>query len=183
MNHSLTRALMTQRTLESLDNTLVVGGAGLADFFHEQKEDEALQQVMEEERDGDNNREEDDMVIDLRCHEDFDSDMEDDVEQLTPAQLDAMHLPKVLPVPTFTATRIDIPTNVGLDKLVVKRPRKRVAHKRPRKTPRRSSEEGEDPNLVDYFGRWPDLSAQSRIAIARTYANYLAACLRAENME
>lgn len=114
-------------------------------------------------------------AIDLACHEDFDSDLEDSAiileKKKAPlsfrvADCISQHAPdckclqghKPIPPPTFNS----------------------VAHKRPR-LPSPDYNECGDPDLMEYFQQWPALSPASRIAIARTYANYLAACLRAES--
>lgn len=172
----LTRASMTQRIPDSPpqpdQDAMVIDQADLRGYFRLSKSG-----VLEHERDDEDGEE---ASFELRCNEDFDSDLEEEPEPFEKMRVTT---------PIEPPKGIRVPINIGLDELKVLSTRpepravRRMAHKQPRKAPRRAdSPGGDDPNLVEYFGRWPDLSPQSRIAIARTYANYLAACLRAENM-
>lgn len=141
-----------------------------------------------------------DPMTDLYCREDFDSDLLDDCGEHTPKDVVQDALDEAAPNdPQNRFEPVDRDwlrtTQVDERKWLVRpdaesHPSIRVAHKKPRrgrKSPRVVHVEPEagadDPNLIEYFARWPDLSAASQISISRTFANYMAACVRAGDME
>lgn len=65
----------------------------------------------------------------------------------------------------------------GVDEDAAAAPR-RVGHKEPRGWDIDMDEYEEEPDLIKYFDNFPEVNTRQRIAICRTYANYLSAAAR-----